>query len=345
MSSGEDFLRHIKFDKYFIQNINCMQSLDKKYKTVINKNTFYFYNIEFEQKYEGYIVSLKETLLNLKNTIENKGLSKDIFEDLLENKENGLRVLLSLTGFSNENLKRVITVVRVANNKELSKILLKSKLCKKEKIEEINEWSDTTILRLIKSNKYFRKAIVNIFFEGASIPFLAETLPLFELKKLSISKLNFDLTEMIDTLVRYKEKGSYSGKYENNPEYLLQSIITNCGLTYQKGDLTELLKNESIHKRTMDFIIPNKANPKIIIESSFLSTTSSGQGDKSKTEGNIKTLISKYYPKSKFIGFVDGIGWYIRKGDLKRMVDAYDDVFTFHKTELLRFEKLLKSVI
>lgn len=322
-----------------------MISNKTKYKTVIKKNTFYFYNPEFEQKYEGYIVSLKETLLNLKNVIETKGLSKSLFEDLLVNKENGLRVLLALTGFSNENLKRIITVVRVANNKELSEILYKSKWCKKENIEDINEWSDTTILRLIRLNKYFRKAIVNIFFEGSSIPFLAETLPLFELKKLSISKLKFDINEMIDTLVRYKEKGSYSGKYENNPECLLQHIILDCGFTYEKGDLTELFNKEKTEKRTMDFIIPNKKKPKIIIESSFLSTTSSGQGDKSKTEGNINKLIKKYYPKSAFIGFVDGIGWYIRKGDLSRMVSAYDDVFTFHKSELERFEKLLLTII
>ena len=83
----------------------------------------------------------------------------------------------------------------------------------------------------------------------------------------------------------------------------------------------------------------------MVIECSFLVTTSSGQGDKSKTEGNIKQLISQYYPKAKFIGFVDGIGWYVRKGDLLRMVSAYDDVFTFHKEEIKRFEKLLIRTI
>lgn len=71
-------------------------------------------------------------------------------------------------------------------------------------------------------------------------------------------------------------------------------------------------------------------------------TTSSGQGDKSKTEGNIKLLIEKYYPKAKFVGFVDGIGWYVRKGDLMRMVTAYDEVFTFHQSELKRFVKFIK---
>ncbi|MBN2356137.1 hypothetical protein JXO59_08490 [candidate division KSB1 bacterium] len=82
----------------------------------------------------------------------------------------------------------------------------------------------------------------------------------------------------------------------------------------------------------------------IIAESSYLVTTSSGQGDKSKTEVSIEDLIKKHYPDAKFIGFIDGIGWYVRKGDLRRMVSAYEDVFTFHKDELLRFTEYLKRI-
>lgn len=148
---------------------------------------------------------------------------------------------------------------------------------------------------------------------------------------------------MIDTLVRYKEKGSYSGQKENNPETVVANLLENLGLTYETGDLSELITNAPDTKRTMDFIIPNKANPIFIAESSFLVTTSSGQGDKSKTEISIRELIKQHYPKAKFIGFVDGIGWYVRKEDLKRMVAAYEDVFTFHKDELTRFESLLRA--
>ena len=320
-----------------------MQDNDSKFRTVIDKNTFYFYNPVFQEKYESYINSLKETLLVLKNRVETDGLKKEFFEALLLDKENGLRALLALTGFANESLKRLLTVVRVAENKELSKLLFKDKWAEKGNGIELSEWGDTKIIKLLKDNSHFRKGIVNLFFEGSTIPFLAQTLPLFELKKLSISKLKFEIPAMIDTLVRYKEKGSYSGKAENNPETLLAMLIDDCELTYEKGDLTELFKRERVAKRTMDFIIPDKKNPKVIIESSFLVTTSSGQGDKSKTEGTIKKLISKYYPKAKFIGFVDGIGWYVRKGDLMRMVNAYDDVFTFHKDEVERFKQFLKQ--
>ncbi len=317
------------------------KSVNDKFLTVIQKNTFYFFNSKFEESYEGYINSLKETLLIVKNKVETEGLKKEIFEWLLTDKQNGLRALLALSGFSNEYLKRLTTIIRIVDNPELSKLVYKEKWYNEKCPDNIQEWSDGTILKLIQKNEYFRKGMVNIFFEGASIPFLANTIPLFELKKLSISKLKFEVPELIDTLIRYKEKGSYSGMKDNNPETVVAEIIKKLGISFETGDLKELIDNAPDNKRTMDFIIPNKKNPLIIAESSFLATTSSGQGDKSKTEISIDTLIKEHYPKAKFIGFVDGIGWYVRKGDLKRMVTAYEDVFTFHKDELQRFEKLI----
>ncbi len=316
-----------------------------KFKTVIEKNTFYYYNLEFQEKYESYINSLKESLLVLKNDIETYGLKKELFLDLLQEKEYGLRIILALTGFANESLKRLITVIRVSDNKELSKLMYKDKWNTNDIVENLSEWGDVRINKMVKENEYFRKGIVNLFFEGSTIPFLSQTLPLFEIKKLSISKLKFETSALIDTIIRYKEKGSYSGKEENNPEFFLASILKKLQIPYSKGDLNELITNEKFSKRTMDFIIPTKENPKVIIESSFLVTTSSGQGDKSKTEINIGSLIKKYYPKAKFIGFIDGIGWYVRKGDLSRMVSAYDYVFTFHSDEIERFKRTISKLI
>lgn len=318
-----------------------MRTTEEKFKTVIEKNTFYFFNRQFEHRYEGYLSSLKNTLLVLKNRVDNEGLKKDIFEDLLVNKENGLSALLALTGFSNEYFKRLTTLIRVVNNEELNKLVFKDKWFDDKNVENIIEWTDNKIQKLIERNEFFRRGIVNVFFEGATIPFLVDTVPLFELSKLSITKLKFDIPELIDSLVRYKEKGSYSGKKENNPEVVIKDILENLNITFETGDLGELIENAPDSKRTMDFIIPSKIDPKIIAECSFLVTTSSGQGDKSKTEISIDSLLKEHYPKSIFIGFVDGIGWYVRKGDLKRMVNAYEDVFTFHKDELKRFEDLL----
>ena len=145
-----------------------MKKHQNYFNTVIEKNTFYFYNTVFQEKYESYLNSLNQTLLFLKNEINNKGLEKEIFESLLENKENGLRCLLALTSFANESLKRLITVVRITDNKELSDLLYKEKWApeiteEKLKTKEIKEWGDKKIDNLLKSNIYFRKGIVNLF--------------------------------------------------------------------------------------------------------------------------------------------------------------------------------------
>ncbi|MDI3535177.1 MAG: hypothetical protein PWQ82_1542 [Thermosediminibacterales bacterium] len=324
-----------------------MRNTREKFETVITKNTFYFYNRQFEEAYEGYVNSIKETLLVLKNQIQNTGLKKELFEDLIYKKENGLKALLALTGFSNESLKRLITFIRIVDDTELNVLINKEKWItevERNNQEDIKEWSDNKIHKMIRENEFFRKGLVNIFFEGSTIPILSKALPLFELKKLSITKLNFEIEALIDTLIRYKEKGSYSGKKENNPEVVIENILDEMNIGFEKGDLGELISNAPDKKRTMDFIIPNKTNPKIIIECSYLVTTSSGQGDKSKTEISIDSLIKKHYPNAHFFGFIDGIGWYVRKNDLKRMVAAYEDVFTFHQDELERFKKLLQEV-
>ncbi len=320
---------------------------ESKFKLVIDKNTFYLYDRDFEEKYEGYISSIKELLLVLRNKVSTEGLKKDFFVELIRNKKNGLRALLALTGISNEYLKRLITLIRVIDDEELNRLTLKDKWqIGTEEIDEggVREWSDSKIANLIKSNENFAKGIVNIFFEGSTVPVLTQALPLFELKKLSVEKLEFKIESLVDTLIRYKEKGSYAGKKENNPEVLIEKILEELEIPYTSGDLQKLVGVLDEEKRTMDFIIPDQDNPLLIIESSYVVTTSSGQGDKAKTEINVAKLIKKHYPKALFIGFVDGIGWYVRKNDLKRMVGAYDEVFTFHKEELNRFKELLSTV-
>ena len=223
-----------------------MKNIQEKFNTVIAKNTFYFYNQEFEEAYEGYVNSIKETLLVLKNRIQNAGLKKELFEDLIHRKENGLRALLALTGFSNESLKRLITFIRIVDDSELNALMYKEEWITEAEIgdsENIKEWSDKKIQKKIQVSEFFRKGLVNIFFEGSTTPILSKALPLFELKKLSISKLSFEIDALIDTLVRYKEKGSYSGRKENNPEVVIETILDEMGIGFEKGDLGELIDN------------------------------------------------------------------------------------------------------
>ena len=325
------------------------KTTDEKFRTVIEMNTFWYHNREFETTYEGHINALKENLLHLKNRVEREGLSVELIADFLYKKgANGLKALLALTGFSHEILKRLVTFIRISDAPELNALVYKDQWLHKDESNPtagIAEWDYDRIEREIGRDEFFRFGIANIFFEGATTPILCKALPLFHLKKLSFSKMNFQMEALLDTLVRYKEFGSYNAKSENNPERVVERLLKEIDVEYEKGDLSELIDNAPNEKRTMDFIIPDKTHPKVVIESSYMSTTSSQQGDKSKTERNIDRLLKQHYPDAHFWGFIDGIGWYVRKGDLRRMVTAYENVFTFHEEELERFQSQLLEVL
>ncbi|HOL21539.1 MAG TPA: DpnII family type II restriction endonuclease [bacterium] len=311
-------------------------STDQKFNTVISKNTFYFYNEEFEEFHEGHISSIAQNIFLLKNKIERDGLKESVLLEHIINVEDGLDAILTITGFSKESLQRLVTFIRVTDDKTLSNLVNKD-YWPEEEFQ--TEWGLDKIKNIIKKNEKFAQGIVNLFFGGPTVSIIKKVLPLFEFKKLDIRKFSFSIESLIDTIIRYKTKGSYKAAREGNPEVVIEKILAENKLSFEKGKF-KIPKAGNI-PRTMDFIIPNKTSPKMIIECSYSVTTASGMGDKAKTEKTVADYLKKNYPKVIFVGFVDGIGWYVRRGDLKRMVEAYDFVFTFHREELEKFEKLL----
>ena len=314
-------------------------SLDDKFGTVISKNTFYFYNDAFEEYYEGYISSISQNIFLLKNSIEREGLKESVLLEHITKVEDGIDALLTITGFSKESLQRLITFIRITDDKTLSTLVNKDSW----QIEDFKtEWGLDKIKSIIKTNKKFAEGIVNLFFKGPTVPAIKKVLPLFEFKKLDINKFSFSTESLVDTIIRYKTKGSYKAAREGNPEVVIEQILTSNKLNFEKGKF-KIPEAGSI-PRTMDFIVPNKKSPKLIIECSYSVTTASGMGDKAKTEKSVADYLKRNYPYVTFVGFVDGIGWFVRRGDLKRMVEAYDFVFTFSKDELEKFKTLLSRI-
>lgn len=321
-----------------------LRTQDEKYKTVIDKNTFFYYSEEFEEGYDARLTLISQNLESIREKVMRGESSQQLFLNLIEqNSELGLTAILAISGLSQESFKRLVTFIRIVDDPKLNSVCSKDKwqTDKNSSRNDISEWSTTVICSKLSKDSFFREGMVRIFFEGQTIPILSRSLPLFDFKKLSKDKLTFKVEAMIDTIVRYKQLGSRTAEKGNNPENLLRKLISDLNFTYDAGDLPLLTKHEFASKRTMDCIIPNKQNPKVIIESSYQRTTASGQGDKSKTENVQAELIKHYYPNAKFIGFLDGIGWYARKSDARRMVDAYHDVFTYHPEELNRFRQFL----
>jgi len=228
-----------------------------------------------------------------------------------------------------------MTFIRVIDDEELNKIVNKEYWSKED---FGREWSLEKIKLYVRINRKFAEGIVNLFFKGSTVPILRKVIPLFEFKKLDINKLNFSTESLIDTIIRYKTKGSYSASKGNNPEIVIEKILNELRYPFERGKLENI-------PRTLDFIIPSKKSPKVIIECSYVVTTSSGMGDKAKTEQRVAEAIKKHYPNTLFVGFVDGIGWYVRRGDLARMVKAYDFVFTFRADEINKFKELLRQIM
>ena len=320
-----------------------LRSTADKLKTVREKNTYYFNNELFEKEMQSHIDKLIFLALDLKEDMIEHGCTKDVLDRFLR-KEDALKAVLGATAVSFEMLQRIVTIIRHEDFEEFTTVFYKDKW---NSNKTKTEWGAKKIEKMTLKNEYFRKAMVNIFFEGNKT-ILGKMIPEYNSSKMSSNVIRNVTTlseQTIDTMMRYKERGSYAGRKGNNAETVLQTILDDANITYDSGcDLPLLAENEKTLKRTMDFMIPNKENPLVIIESSYNTTTSSGNGDKAKTENGVNPLNKKYYPNAIFIGFIDGVGWYARSKDAERMCKGFDDVFTFHADELNRFKELLNKL-
>ena len=144
----------------------------KKYEIVITKNSFYFSNSEFEENYEANIINLLKTLLlHLQNEVKNKGCKESVFVEFLQDNEFGLESLLVLNGIANENLKRIITIARIVNDRDLSTLLYLHKWNDTNNSNDIKEWGDKKIKTLIRKNESFAKGLINLFLKAHQIHF------------------------------------------------------------------------------------------------------------------------------------------------------------------------------
>lgn len=268
-----------------------MNTIDEKFRTVIEKNTFYFYNKSYEEFYEGCISSVAQNIFLLKNKIETKGLKESTLFEHITSVENGLDAILTITGFSKESLLRLVTFIRVSNDSELSK-LVNRESWPSENFE--TEWTLDRIKSIVKKNKKFAEGIVNLFFKGSTIPIIGNLLPLFEFKKLDINKFSFSIESLIDTIIRYKTKGAYKAGKGGNPEVVIEEILKENKLTFERGKFN--IPEAGNIPRTMDFIIPSKKSPQLIIECSYSVTTASGMGDKAKTEKTVADYLKRIIP-------------------------------------------------
>jgi len=114
-------------------------------------------------------------------------------------------------------------------------------------------------------------------------------------------------------------------------EAVLLEYLLNCGIEAERISSEEEIPKDLC--RNWDIYIPNKSQPKFVIECMYNVTTSSGQTNKCKA---ILECLPKL--KKKSIGvlvLMDGAGWIARGSDAKKLLKEKDlCVFTFNKDSL-----------
>jgi len=314
-----------------------LPSLEEKLRIIREKNTFFKgATPEDEEKYQRWVEGIVDALKKWKEIVQQEEFDEaDLVEtlaDFISNEEYGLDAALTLCGLSYEKLYRIITFLRDAYSKGLYQ-------SDSEWIgEEVtSEWKMSDIEARLGRDREFALDLAKILTGNDS--FVLQALSPFERKYLKPEKFLFIEDEIFDCLARYSLHGSYSAAKGAAPEQIIKSILDQMGVQHTSG------KVEAIGRR-IDVIIPSKERPKVFIECSFVETTSSGMGDKAKTERDtVARGIKQHYPGAVFILFVDGAGWLVREEAMRIMCEAADYVFTFHLEQLEEFKKVITEIL
>lgn len=321
--------------------------LEDKLKKVIERNTFFIpKSDEVERRYFELLSRIKEAIRELSEIVETIDLNDEnelikTLTDFLQRNEHGLNALLALSSMSYEKLYRIISFLRIMYKKEKYKTdskWLKEDVWTVKKGKEIfSEWKENKIKSKIRSDRSFAEDIIKIFL--GKNEFVNNQLSEFEKGYiLTPNKLTLQREALVDTLIRYSLSGRYSTSKGVVPEEIIKNILNELDVPYESGRVKGI-------GRKIDIVIPSKENPKIFIQISYVETTSSGMGDKAKTERDtVRRNIKKYYPDAIFIIFVDGAGWLTREEAVKVMCEAGDYVFTFHKDSLNEFKELIEEL-
>jgi len=315
--------------------------LDEKLAIITEKNTFFIPKSKVvEQKYRELISKIKESIKKLNEIVVNSKISSNedlisIITDFLQKEEHGLNALLALSGMSYEKLYRIISFLRIMHR--MGKYGSDSEWLRSDVERKFSEWKEDKIKSKLKEDESFARDLAEIFLGFND--FVNSQLSEFEKGYIiTLDKLKLNKDALIDTIVRYSLSGRYAASKGNIPEQIVKDILDELGIPYESGKVKGV-------GRKMDVVIPSKDNPKIFIQITYVETTSSGMGDKAKTERDtVRRNIKKNYPDATFILFVDGAGWLTREEAMRIMCEAGDYVFTFHEDSLKEFKKLMREL-
>lgn len=231
-----------------------------------------------------------------------------------------LKALVSLIGFSEERLKRAVTLAR----REFFGEKFKS------------EWSINKISKMIISNDELCHLLVDFFINSRNSK-IGKEIPLYYLRNFKLLDEQFmvDLKDF-NYVNRILNDNEIQGKYSNQVGDYVERVIQKRLIQYKNkinSKLTyDIQKEFPLLNKNIDILIPSVDSAIILIESSYNITTGSGQSSRADKLVDYYSHLMKHnanHRKNKIImmNYCDGFGWVGRQNDLHRIYDASDFVF------------------
>ena len=161
-------------------------------------------------------MALSTILYNLMIQTEGEFVRSELVDEVLS-KDDGLRAILALTGFSMASLRKIIHLARVCDDEDLRKVL-KYEDWNIDRVDATRYiWEAESIEKLVRENAAFRAGVVKLFYEGIQISMLHDNFPPREIRRLSITRLTFEPRLLIQTIVDY---GLYHERTRSTSEAL-----------------------------------------------------------------------------------------------------------------------------
>ena len=239
-----------------------------------------------------------------------------------------LKALISLIGFSQERLKRAVTLAR----REFFGEKFKS------------EWTVDQISKEIIINDDLCHLLVDFFINSRNSK-IGKEIPLYYLRNFNLldSQFMIDLKDF-NYVNRILNDNEIQGKYSNKVGDYVERVIQKRLIRYKNNVNSKLTfdiqKEFSLLDKNIDILIPNVESPIILIESCYHVTTGSGQSSRADKLVDYYSHLMKHnanHRKNQIImmNYCDGFGWVGRQNDLHRIYDASDFVFNQKKISIL----------
>ncbi|RHV12586.1 hypothetical protein DXB73_10060 [Clostridium sp. OM05-6BH] len=275
----------------------------------VDSMTSFYIDESFEDKMEHEQKIRQRETRKIYKRIEAISTYEGLKSYIAEEKDS-LHNLTSLLGLSEENFKRVVSMIRRNHGQKF-----------------VSEWSINETRTKMLSDEFYMKEICGLLLGERDY---SNDIPRFVLDQLLIDtkKLKaFSSPKVLPEMIKNSFKGTYSTQVGREVENLVEEML-------QKHIGNRYVCRKKIFDRNIDFVIPNLQKPQILIEVSYMVTTGSGQSTKRETMINVaKEVINRNMhdnDKMIFINIIDGAGWIARQKDLERIYSASDYVLNLN---------------